>query len=153
ELFANVREMYDDLAGSQPTMDELWSLFTELLQLFSGVFCVIDGLDECEENELRSFVPLLATLNNHAACANLLVTSRNLPVISSSLSDADSIFTELLIRATDVKDDLQLFIQHRIQASQRLQRLDPALKAKLTDSLLRRADGMFIYAKFMLSDL
>lgn len=134
-------------------MDELWDHLIELIQRLGNVYCIIDGLDECEEVELLSFVPLLAALNNHSSVAHLLITSRKIPAITSRLFIPHTCFNQLRIGAMDVNDDLNLFIRHGIQKSQRLQLLDAGLKTKVTDTLLAQADGMFIYAKFILSDL
>jgi hypothetical protein len=129
---------------TRPTLDEMSKLLQSkvhhLLEVcrLSEVFIIIDALDECpESNGTRdSFV---AEIRKLQPITHLLVTSRHISTIEREFEKA----AWVEIHATG--EDIGRYIESRIRSEGRLLRLlkaNPALQAKITNTVIENAKGM-----------
>lgn len=107
-------------------------------------YIVVDGLDECETNEMAAIVTTLTTL---AHCFNaksrgsfrLFFTSRNETAIRKLLKQA----TKLAIKPTDNQQDIKTYTHHWSLKIQEKFGLFDNQRQELEKSVISRANGMF----------
>ncbi|KAF4823545.1 Vegetative incompatibility protein HET-E-1 [Colletotrichum tropicale] len=114
------------------------------------VFCVIDGLDECDNTSgelINSFLGVK--------------TSRFKPVVVSrplSLSLTSSLAKYVRLRLEthaekEVKADLNAFIQQRVQQLSDDGGYPPALRQVLQDTFMKRSEGTFLWVELAAQEL
>jgi hypothetical protein len=102
--------------------------------LYSQVFVVIDGLDECQPRE-----DLLELLMGLKSCnVNLFVTSR--PEVDIDRAFVGCSYLEM--ESDAVNDDITAYIDFRLDEEARLNRIRPQLKDEIKSKLLEKAEGM-----------
>ena len=143
--------VYEQHAKNQThlTAVELSDLLQIVVRGFSRVFIIIDALDECSEaNSVRE---ALVTENRKLLPhISLFVTSRHIPSIQSSLSDAIS----LEIEPDDL--DIKNYLQQRLENWKSLQsyiRKDANLKDMIIDKLVIKVGKMFLLARLYIDSL
>jgi hypothetical protein len=103
--------------------------------LYTQVFVVIDGLDECQSRE-----PLLELLADFKSSnVNLFVTSR--PEIDIERKFVGCPYMEMERDA--VIDDITTYIDFRLDEEHRFRRIRQQLKDEIKSKLLEKADGMY----------
>jgi hypothetical protein len=114
--------------NTRPTFDEILEVLNSELAKYSKAFLVADALDECpEENGIR--VRMLAALRSLAGNFNLMVTSRNLPIIAQDFRGTKCIE----IRAKD--EDIKKYITSRISfAPRHVKNLQEDIETKVIES-------------------
>lgn len=121
---------------TRPSIEDYTGLLHAAVQSFDKVYVVVDALDECPETDgtRKSLIAELRALN-----INVLITSRDLPIIQNHLSNA----VRLEIRASE--EDIQEYIQYRIRESDRIATYverSPELRDLITSKILQNAKGM-----------
>ena len=135
--------------GMRPSVHELSSPLRTLTNGFSKTLVVIDALDECPEREAirEGFISELLAFQPQL---QLLVTSRDIPMISSQLEGAEKIE----IQASD--EDIRIYLQERMDNSSRMKKYfakDPSLKDRIVETVTSKAGGMFLQARLHLDSL
>ena len=129
--------------------EELCELISDMATNFEKVALVIDGLDECQ-GLVASVTFYLADLARRAQQIKTLLSSRSLIEISEQVED----YEHISIAARN--SDLVLFVGEQIgermepKSLNTLRIKDPALKGKILDTLVRKADGMFRWVALQL---
>ena len=137
-LSNTIKDFYKTKKDVRPTFKELAdSLHTELKN-FSGVFVIIDALDEVSENgDIRSmFLTELRLLP-----VRLFVTSRHDPTIEKTFSAA----IRHEIRASE--EDVRSYIHGRLLLEPLLKRhvaADPTLEDTMSTKIVKSAQGMYV---------
>jgi hypothetical protein len=121
------------------------------------MYCVLDGLDECDEAGLRFLIPkLMQEFSKEArTCGRksfrLATVSRPSGIMGGmygceqiSLDDDNS---EL------VKGDLEQFIHARVKEIEGVEGFGDELREYVKTTLLQRAEGTFLWAGFALTEL
>lgn len=121
------------------------------------VYAVIDGLDECEQPSLMTFLKECRSLFSHSqnfsATCKVILLSRDLPkCIPEELADHDRIRLGP-DSAQQVNGDLLCFIVERVQKLAERKEFSEAMQQSLEDKLLQRASGRFLWAAFVISEL
>ena len=126
----NIRSFYEhhqrDHTG--PTLDQITGALRSEIEAYSKVFVIVDGLDECREDDgsRGKLLKLLRTLDGKV---NLLVTSRNLPSIAQDFEATKRLY----IRAKD--DDIRKYVEGRIASGPRhLKRLQETVVMRMIES-------------------
>ncbi|RYP12006.1 hypothetical protein DL765_007522 [Monosporascus sp. GIB2] len=97
------------------------------------MFCVLDGLDECDEGTLRVLVPRIVDM----------FSSRNSqPAIAA--------FKLVIERVTS---DIERFISKRVGELSRIVGFDDKFRATVQETLLRRSEGTFLWVGFVMNEL
>jgi len=125
---------------SEPTIISLEYVLSSLnwiSELFSDVFLVIDGADECSDRE--EFCESLAQL----------VESRKIKVLIASRPEHDivtaAVFTAKPTLNIDdaVKDDIATHVSRYMDRDRKLKRLGAELKGELLKAITAKCDGMW----------
>lgn len=123
------------------------------------IFAVIDGLDECEQPSLDTFLKECRTLFSSAssqgfsATFKVILLSRDWPrCIPKELTSHDRIRLDP-DSEQEVNDDLHDFIVERVKKLAQQKYYPQELRALVEQVLLQRADGRFLWVAFVIGEL
>lgn len=136
-----IEKLYQTLQAEKPsrtpTFEVLYTVFIAMSKSFDRVFLVFDALGECDlDNKRKDLLPLF---HNLAKVLSLFVTSRPHPEdIQDSLYDAAQ------IELSANEEDIEIYIQQRINDSPRAKRLvrQAQCKDNIISDLADCAKGM-----------
>ena len=141
-----LRNIYADV--SDVPLNELVGVITALTQRIPIAALIVDGLDECDENqpELNSLMQLLTQPASEGGLPiKILLTSRDAPFIQPFLSETPT----LEIEPNDTRMDILLLTRHRLHA---MQALKPCA-VRIAEVVAEKAQGLFIWAEVFLAGL
>lgn len=134
---------------TRPLLNEYLRLLRAIINDFSRVYIIIDGLDECSEtNSTRSH--FLPGINDIRPQICTFVTSRYLPSIERELPGA----TRLQVEAKD--EDIRKYLMQRLQKWEFIKRhleKDPSLGESIIGSIVSKARRMFLLARLYIESL
>ncbi len=110
-------------------------------------YWVIDALDEC--NKVRSFFSTVASIGDHTTL-RIFITSRKTQEIEQAFSHLDHNIRHVEIVVSDTADDIKLFIADRMD---RLPVEDDESRANLTNRILEKSDGSFLWVRLVVEEL
>ncbi len=122
--------------NTSPTIDEISQALSTMIDSHEEVFCIIDALDECNE-DLRW--ELVERLENLGPKLRVLITSRYLDSIAEELE----VYQRFEIRAN--KADIELFIEHQIRRNRNLRKIvdkSPSLRDDIKRGVFNTAENM-----------
>ena len=131
----------------------LWKIFRDMLQDpgLETVYCVLDGLDECEEDSSKMFLSKLPSLfvaeqgSNTVCHLKMIILSRAYP---GFLPEAFSTFPCIALDLdadVEINHDIKLFMEDRINELSKLRRYLNRLSAHVKDVFRKRAQGTFLW--------
>ncbi|MCJ1401500.1 hypothetical protein MMC11_004714 [Xylographa trunciseda] len=133
--------------NTPPSLDEVFETLSSVVQAYTEMYFIIDGLDECSEEvrwglveRLQSFEPKL----------HLMITSRYLDSIAEELEG----FSRFEIKANKV--DIELFIDHQIRKNRNLRKIiykSPSLRQDMKVAVVKTAENMFLLARLHVESL
>lgn len=149
------RHMNDDAVDGLCTQDipildddAVLDLLRSLIKLNGRVFLILDGLDECNDNETRNTVS-----NLHQICK--AITESILLVIVSLRTQANDVHSKhrglkpkYLLRIPESNPDIGAFIDSELTARIESDQLifgDPTIVLAVRDALLEGAHGMLVH--------
>lgn len=121
---------------TSPKIDEISQALSTMIQSHEEVFCIIDALDECNEDLRWELVDKLETLGPKL---RVLVTSRYLDSIAEKLG----VYQRFEIKAN--KADIELFIEHQIRRNRNLRKTvekSPSLRDDIKKGVFNTAENM-----------
>lgn len=122
------------------TLKEYYTFLRDVIESFSEVFIVVDGLDECPRREINDVRDqFLDQLKELPLKAQLLFTSRDLPAIALKFAKDQ----RLEIHAS--RHAVEGYLQARINNSKNLRRhiqRKPSLQQAIVEMVAQKADGM-----------
>ncbi|MCJ1431037.1 hypothetical protein MMC27_000387 [Xylographa pallens] len=138
---------------SASSFETLWRIFESMIcdPILSTTYCVLDGLDECDEASLevllRKFAALLSPKNNGmSACQlSLIVVSRDIPDFIPELL---SRFPRIRLDPdadTEVNDDIHRFIEEKVKNLSRRRKYPEPLQIHVKEVFRERAQGTFLW--------
>ncbi|KAJ3543358.1 hypothetical protein NM208_g3618 [Fusarium decemcellulare] len=144
-----------NLFGSN-AFESLWRIFLVMLESLAGteVCCVLDALDECDEQSLSPLVSKLVALfdnerSGQRQSLKLLVTSREQP---QCLSIGFLPFPH--IRLDELEHDINLYISDRVAHLARIKDIETSpLRLHIYNAFQQNAGGTFLWVSFMSKDL
>jgi hypothetical protein len=120
---------------------DLGIVLRDVVATFERCFIVLDGLDECTDDEgMRTFLLEALFELQQTGIVNLMVTSRHIQHIEDFFDARDC----LKIKITAQDHDLGLYLDHRIPIVLQLLAGDLNLIQKIKAVLMAVADGMYI---------
>jgi len=142
--------------------EALWSIFMKITGdlEFTGTFCLVDGLDECDEDSQRWLATKFTNLvDAHARTLDtsyirvIIVSRPGIPVLRTSkriVLDLD--------KNDQISQDIEAFIKIKVrELSNQLENLpDNArleFEAEMQNQLLTRANGTFLWIGFAMIEL
>ena len=137
---ASLVKLYDHHQdrNTSPTLNEVVETLASTLDGYTKVYCVIDALDECNE-ELRW--DLIEKLDQYLPKLRILITSRFL----DSIADELSTYERFEVKAN--KADIELFIDHQIKRNRNLRKLvgkSPTLRDDIKRGVIKTAEDMYV---------
>lgn len=130
--------------------ETLWSIWTRLLQEYSSpepIYCLLDGLDECDDNSRRWLVKKLTSLQR-SSVLRLTVVSRPMGAFEN--------FAQIRLdpdNDEEIGGDILQFVSTGLQElSERIPRFEE-IKENVKSDLLERADGTFLWIGFAMKEL
>lgn len=125
---------------SQPSLNELIDILHGITKELGEVFLVIDGLDECAEQDgLHAMVDTM--LGWDVKCLHVFLTSRFDNNLYTMMEARNIPIVEVKGQAVD--EDIQLFIQEQLASHPRLRKWPPKSRAEIQSSLVKGSQGMF----------
>ncbi|PMD29581.1 hypothetical protein L207DRAFT_445284, partial [Hyaloscypha variabilis F] len=139
----------------------LWGVFLEILKDpdTGEVYCVVDALDECEENSRFIFLTHFKQLfgasqeREKKIPVKFIVTSRPEKDIEKSLSGTSPAIQKLQIDSGRINDDLSRFIDSRVDEISKQKAYSSKLAQTVKDALMAKAGGTFLYTSLALDDI
>jgi NACHT domain len=138
------------------SLEALWIIFRMLVQDpdLSTTFCVLDGLDECDEGTIRVLVPRIVDIFSPE---NLALSTGAFRIVIVSRDMAG------LRRCTRVKldpdneervaNDIKLFISAKVQELSRIEGFSEEFGTTIQKTLLERSEGTFLWIGFVMNEL
>lgn len=130
-----------DFASGVLKSRESQTLLGGLLQLYSQIIFVVDALDECDKKTRLEFVAMLEELMaKSSSSVKVLISSRRDGDIKQHFENGPN----LEIRAIDNQDDIGLFVNHEIVASEKVWQFDisSGLRELICETFVERSGGM-----------
>ncbi|KAH6909766.1 hypothetical protein BKA70DRAFT_175659 [Coprinopsis sp. MPI-PUGE-AT-0042] len=131
---------------TQPSEEELLSLYQRLSGTMSVTFCILDALDEAPPEIQLEILEKLSSVN-----VKLFITSRPLTAVESQFPQAQ----RFRIIAQD--DDIELHFTKEISRSADLRQIlqdgGPSLRSEMATSIIEKCGGMFLHASLQLEAL
>ncbi|KAJ4218988.1 hypothetical protein NW759_008144 [Fusarium solani] len=143
---SSFREKYLE-KRSLPTDEERISLVRALSRLFRKTYILVDALDECPEENREAFIALAGQVQYFT---HLLITSR----LNLDLTTSFQNLGRINVRAHP--SDVEVYLNSKMSTSKRMASFmakDPSLRGDIIQSLLEKADGMFLLVHVQIEHL
>ncbi len=138
------------------SLETLWIIFTRLVQDpdLGAMFCVLDGLDECDKDTLRVLVPRIVNMfapkitPPTTKAFKLVIVSRDILGLQGCTQvklDPDN--------KKQVGRDVQLFVSVRVGELSRIEGFNDEFHAAVQKTLLERSEGTFLWVGFVMIEL
>lgn len=141
--------------NTMSSLETLWIVLRNLLQdpNLGTIFCVLDGLDECDDSSSRALIAKLVSFSlqhsqSTGRALRLAIVSRNLVGLEQCARvklDPDNNEREI--------NDVERFISFGINNLSRIPGFDGVFRTHVQNTLLERADGTFLWAGFVMNEL
>ncbi|KAH7233154.1 hypothetical protein BKA59DRAFT_487710 [Fusarium tricinctum] len=139
------------------SFNTLWKVFQDMVREsnFHTIYCIIDALDECEDNSLtillKKFKKLSQSSTVFSTKLKLVCLSRRFPErIPESL---DSFIKVELDMMTAGKEDVRRFISERISDLSQTKKFTSRIRKRVEEVFLEKSEGTFLWVSFMAQDL
>lgn len=126
-----------------PSFEKLESHFRQLAKPFTGIFIVIDGLDEALPKQRQKIFKMISNLVDELPCAKVFASSRKEPDITNTFSQLKAPTVEIEVR--NIADDIEIYVCGQVESliSKRdLVLKDHSLQDTIFQELISKADGM-----------
>ena len=153
ELFAHILPSLKDRGINQLTasFETLWRILETMLRdpVLLNTYCIIDGLDECDEASLEVLLGKFKTLflpkNSHSHHFKLIVVSRDIPeCIPKLLSNVPRIRLDP-DADTEVNTDIHRFIDAKVDELSAYGEYEESLRTHVKTVFHDRAQGTFLW--------
>lgn len=136
--------------NSQPSIESLREIFTNMAEEVGEVWIVIDALDECRaKNEQQLLLKWIKDLRRSQTNVHLLATSRPEPEIQFTIEEIsrqqDTI--RILIQSDLVKKDISAYVRAKVEKSPQLRKWksNPTVQREIENTLIEKANGMQVF--------
>ncbi|KAI9860062.1 MAG: hypothetical protein M1813_006410, partial [Trichoglossum hirsutum] len=143
-----------------PPLDKYIDTLLCLAKSYTQIFLVIDALDECKQDEEDQIVNreqilgFVFNLADRISCAKVLVTSRIETDIAHAFACRKT--PVIQIEARNVMEDITTYVNGRVGDLIKIGKLrlrSPSLKQKINETLITRAEGMFLWVNLQLINI
>ncbi|KAL6868855.1 hypothetical protein ACO1O0_000178 [Amphichorda felina] len=149
----------DKLLFEEASFETQWRILESMLRSIKRqVYCVLDGLDECEEDSLRRLLFKIETIfqsnqqNDHSL--KFVVLSRRHPSILEETLGAHPHLKLDPDSDTEVRHDVKLFISSRVKELATRRKIDNQLLISHIERVLQqKCENTFLWVSFMTKDL
>jgi hypothetical protein len=126
-----------------PAFDKYKDSFYVLAKTFKQIFLIVDALDECKHDQRERVISFISDLVDDLPRAKVFVTSRREVDIIEAFTRRETPLIQ--IEAHNVSEDINAFVNDRVEhlvGTNKLRLKDPALKERIIQTLVSRAEGM-----------
>jgi hypothetical protein len=119
------------------------------------MFCVLDGLDECEDSTLRVLLPRVVSLLTGDALSSAKGMFK-LAIVSRDLHGLRGCTARMRLDPDNdeqVVSDIGLFVSARVRELSRIEGFDDDFRASVQLALLQRAEGTFLWVGYAMHEL
>ena len=156
EILEQYSETTDRAKDTVSSFESLWVLFTKLMNNANTgkIFCILDGLDECDDDSVRLLVSRLRQdyfrkdSSSAKQAFKLLVASRPLQGLNGCINiqlDRD--------KGDKKARDVERFISSRVQELSSLEGFNGDTRHVVENLLYKRAGGTFSWVGFVMHEL
>lgn len=137
-------------------LDRLWEVFECVVDRYDGgpIFCLVDGLDECEEETWVAFskrVQRLFAKRQDNKLFKMIITSRwNIP--HTKWLDKFK-WTRVSVDTAGFVNDIKKFMDDQLEGFSRKNKYSESQKNKMRELIDRCGDGTFLWASLMMEQL
>ena len=153
KLFNHILPTFKIQKESLFSFETLWRIFESMVcdPALETTYCVLDGLDECDEASLEILLGKFAALlsakpyGSSVCHLNLLIVSRDLPDFIPELLSG---FPRIALDPdadTEINQDIDLFIKAKVKELSRSRRYPETLRVHVEDVFRDRAQGTFLW--------
>jgi ankyrin repeat protein len=137
------------LKARKPGREEQERILLASLASFDLVFCHLDALDECPETDgvRQRLLQGIRDIAEQAPNLQILVTSRDESDIRRWIAQPGTVSIPVARQVIDA--DIRRYVKTQMNYSSRLSRLDPATKIFVEETLLQKADGMYVVVSLL----
>ncbi|KAH0566013.1 hypothetical protein GP486_000585 [Trichoglossum hirsutum] len=141
-IAGRIDQCYKCGAG-KPTADELITILLAVMRLFTEVYIIMDGIDECESQEREDIFSIIRQLAGFGGCvAKAYISSREEIDIKKSFAG----YRQIHISEADVMLDINSYVKRVVEEKVQARKLvvrDYSLVGTVIDALSRGARGMY----------
>jgi ankyrin repeat protein len=149
-------ESPEKVSAALSSLETLWVMFMKLLQdpELDTTFCVLDGLDECDENTKGVLVPRIVNMFSQG---NLSPSTKAFRLVIVS-RDISGLHTCARLRldpdnGVQVANDVELFISAKVKELSRIDGFTEGLGTTMQELLKKRSEGSFLWVGFVIKEL
>jgi ankyrin repeat protein len=139
------------------SLETLWIIFSKLVAdaELGTMFCVLDGLDECDQGTLAILVPKLVHLLGPQALSASATTMFRLAIVSRHMQGLQRCARVRLDPDNDnkVAVDIERFISTRVRELSSIEGFNDELRSAVQAILRERAEGTFLWVGFAMHEL
>ncbi|KAF1829574.1 hypothetical protein BDW02DRAFT_484368, partial [Decorospora gaudefroyi] len=161
QLVKHAQEYFKTPEQTQQTLlslEALWLIFNKLAEDvdLGNMFCVLDGLDECDEDTHRLLVPrILRLLSSEGSTQDseqrpstfkLAIVSREIPCLQKCTK-------QLNLDNKEMASDIERVVSTRVDELSHIPGFNEELRAQVQKKLLQRAEGTFLWVGFAVHEL
>ncbi|SPO05535.1 uncharacterized protein DNG_08222 [Cephalotrichum gorgonifer] len=123
------------------------------------IYIFLDGIDEAESTELNEFLGLVAGSPSRYQSTRIQVAMVGRNVMTETVSmflDEDGtseLLRSIYITPERIAEDVRAYIVDEVRRSRVLRRSRPEFKQEVVERMLKQVDGLFILARFMVSEI
>ncbi|SPJ88930.1 related to ankyrin 3 [Fusarium torulosum] len=139
------------------SFNTLWKVFQDMIMAsnFHTIYCIIDALDECEDNSLAILLKKFKKLSQCSKVSStklkLICLSRRFPErIPESLDSFTKVELDMM---TAGKEDVRRFISERISDLSRTKKFTSRMRKRVEEVFQEKSEGTFLWVSFMAQDL
>ncbi|KXJ85775.1 hypothetical protein Micbo1qcDRAFT_99108, partial [Microdochium bolleyi] len=138
--------------NANPSDDQLFECFLDIVGEFSRVYVVLDALDECPAPGFRSDLldALVDMVNATPKQLHLLATSRNERDIAQAMETISH--DKIALRNDSVDSDIASYVSAQLESNRRLQKWRQH-RQRIEDVFAEKAQGVFRWAQCQLTAL
>ncbi|KAL8701797.1 MAG: hypothetical protein Q9201_004711 [Fulgogasparrea decipioides] len=138
------------------TFPKLWSIFSAAVTdpLVGDIFCVLDALDECNEQEQQTLTQAIQQILSTASRLKILITSRPYFKIRYGFHELLEASSNIELAGNDesasIKKEIDLVIKYQVKELAKKNRLHPKVEAHLEKRLLRIEHRTYLWLRLIL---
>lgn len=155
KLTTQLVPLFDPPERGRATLESeetLWNLFTTLAgQVTNKLYCLIDGMDECDEDSTYWLASKLLELkgDHEAGDIRVVILSRDIPAFGTDITHIE---LDPDYRA-NISADVELFVRNRLQPLFQQLSLSFDFRDAVVHTLLAKPEGTFLGVGFVIAEL
>ncbi|PKK43826.1 hypothetical protein CI102_10268, partial [Trichoderma harzianum] len=160
DISTSVASYFETAKHTENTLispETLWMVFKTLLRApkLGTVYCILDGLDECDEKSIRELVKQFRDFYSPSDHTGPIAQNLKLAIVSRKINGLEDFPKIRLDPDNDslINEDIKRFISTAMQELSRRPGYDDDFVRDIENVLLRRSNGTFLWIGFVMKAL